>query len=200
MPKNSTTLKALTVVLALGLFTVPATAQAGHKSDNYSKNGNYEWKSGNKHEGKWEKRSKRKSHDRRAERQARRDYDDGGRRGDHRAGKYAKGHDGHGHKHGRQRRQVEHFVGKHGHGHNHRYGHGRHDYRGNGFRAHHGGYFGRLQVSSHGHRGACHTVSKIGYRHGQKALIGGTACYDRYGNFYVLEGSRYIIRYLVGRY
>ena len=49
------------------------------------------------------------------------------------------------------------------------------------------------------HRGygrACHTVSKIGYDdYGKKAKIGGTMCYDSYGNSYVVKGSRYVIHY-----
>ena len=49
------------------------------------------------------------------------------------------------------------------------------------------------------HRGygrACHTVSKIGYdNYGRKAKIGGTMCYNSYGNSYVVKGSRYVIHY-----
>ncbi len=49
------------------------------------------------------------------------------------------------------------------------------------------------------HRGygrACHTVSKIGYGdYGRKAKIGGTMCYDSYGNSYIVKGSRYVIHY-----
>ncbi len=42
----------------------------------------------------------------------------------------------------------------------------------------------------------CQDVSKVGWWNGQKALIGGTGCYDQYGNLYVVEGSRYLIRYV----
>ena len=48
------------------------------------------------------------------------------------------------------------------------------------------------------HRGygrACHTVSKIGYDNGRKAKIGGTMCYNAYGNSYVVKGSRHVIHY-----
>ncbi len=43
---------------------------------------------------------------------------------------------------------------------------------------------------------ACHTVSKIGYDgYGRKAKIGGTMCYNSYGNSYIVKGSRYVIHY-----
>lgn len=42
----------------------------------------------------------------------------------------------------------------------------------------------------------CQDVNKVGWWNGQKALIGGTGCYDQYGNLYVVEGSRYLIRYV----
>ena len=92
---------------------------------------------------------------------------------------------------------------KHAHGHGH--GHGNHHhgkrYRPrdawvNGFRVEYGGFFGQLQEGLRAAYGGCHKVSKIGYRNRQKALIGGTACYDRYGNLYIVDGSRYVIRYL----
>lgn len=59
-------------------------------------------------------------------------------------------------------------------------------------RPHHGHF------SRHGYaaRGGCHEVTKVGHRHGQKALIGGVMCYDGYGRGYVVKGSRYVIRYL----
>ena len=44
------------------------------------------------------------------------------------------------------------------------------------------------------HRG-CHQTSKIGYRHGRKAKIGGTMCYNRYGKGYIVSGSHHVIRY-----
>ncbi len=67
-------------------------------------------------------------------------------------------------------------------GHNHRYSNRRH--RRHHYSRNHGSY-------------DCHPVSKHGYdRHGYPARIGGTMCYDHYGNPYVVSGSRYII----GRY
>ena len=41
----------------------------------------------------------------------------------------------------------------------------------------------------------CHAVSKWAYGdYGQKLKIGGTMCYDAYGQSYVVPGSRYLIR------
>ena len=90
------------------------------------------------------------------------------------------------------------------------YGHGgyygsRRDYYGRGHRGHRGyhgrghrGYYEGSRRGGYGRyeqRSDCHAVSKVGYWHGHKALIGGTMCYDRYGNSYVVDGSRYLIRY-----
>ncbi|MFQ5533200.1 MAG: hypothetical protein ACE5EM_00050 [Sphingomonadales bacterium] len=51
--------------------------------------------------------------------------------------------------------------------------------------------------SGHHPAPACHPVSKPGYdHHGRRIRIGGTMCYDRHGEPYVVQGSRYII----GRY
>lgn len=41
----------------------------------------------------------------------------------------------------------------------------------------------------------CHKVYKHGYYHGRKARIGGTQCYDSYGNPYIVRGSRYVVEY-----
>ncbi|MGA0395172.1 MAG: hypothetical protein ACO3MW_14055 [Rhodospirillales bacterium] len=46
------------------------------------------------------------------------------------------------------------------------------------------------------HDGSCYPVKKKGYWRGHRAKIGGTACVDRYGNTYIVKGSRYLIRYL----
>ena len=58
-------------------------------------------------------------------------------------------------------------------------------------------YLPRYKPSTHrGYGRACHTVSKIGYDdYGRKAKMGGTMCYDSYGNSYVVKGSRYVIHY-----
>ena len=47
-----------------------------------------------------------------------------------------------------------------------------------------------------GYQSSCHQVKKRGYWRGHRAKIGGTACVDDYGNRYVLNGSRYLNRYL----
>ena len=47
-----------------------------------------------------------------------------------------------------------------------------------------------------GYQNGCTPVSKIGRWHGHRAQIGGTACVNAYGNYYVINGSRYLIRYL----
>ena len=40
----------------------------------------------------------------------------------------------------------------------------------------------------------CHTVTKWAYdNYGRKLKIGGTMCYDHYGQAYVAPGSRYVI-------
>lgn len=41
----------------------------------------------------------------------------------------------------------------------------------------------------------CQATSKTGYWQGRQAKIGGTMCYDAYGNSYVVQGSRYLIHY-----
>ena len=89
-------------------------------------------------------------------------------------------------------------IGGHGHygGHHYKrrhYGHRRHGHH----RRHHykRGYAARHSYGSHsGHGRHCKPVHKFvpdGYGGGTK--IGGTMCYDHYGNGYVVPGSRYII-------
>ena len=41
----------------------------------------------------------------------------------------------------------------------------------------------------------CHSTYKHGYAHGRQAKIGGTMCYDNYGNAYIVAGRRYVIGY-----
>lgn len=107
--------------------------------------------------------------------------------------------------------------GRHGrsfrHGRRHRFGHG--------FRLGHGGTkfflslaipFAHFAFGHHGHRhyygghGAyggsyrylrhCRKVVKTGYdRFGRRAKIGGTMCFDRFGNSYILSHSRHVIHY-----
>lgn len=38
----------------------------------------------------------------------------------------------------------------------------------------------------------CHPVSKVAYRHGRGVRVGGTMCYDAYGNAYIVKGSRWL--------
>jgi len=83
--------------------------------------------------------------------------------------------------------------------------HARHDRRHHG--RHHGGHHRSRHHSRHsGHHGrgrhsgyysdgGCHKVSKHGYYHGREARIGGTQCYDSYGNPYIVRGTRYVIEY-----
>jgi hypothetical protein len=43
---------------------------------------------------------------------------------------------------------------------------------------------------------ACHPVVGHGRDHfGRQAKFGGTMCYDRFGNGYVVAGSRHVIHY-----
>lgn len=88
-------------------------------------------------------------------------------------------------------------------GHNyHRQGHRHHRYH----RHHRDRYYPPRRHYSHTptyrphrsyHRGnGCHPVTKTAYHHGRLAKIGGTMCYDAYGNPYVVSGSRYVMHYL----
>ncbi len=70
-----------------------------------------------------------------------------------------------------------------------------------------GRYHRNNNRSRRGHRGQryntgynnsgynCRKVEKDGYWQGKSALIGGTMCYDSYGQSYVVSGSRYLVRY-----
>ncbi len=97
---------------------------------------------------------------------------------------------GHGRRHGHTKFFLglaipfAHFVlGAHGH---HRY------YRGLGFHyGRHGSRFGHYR-----YLGWCREVTKFGHdRFGRRAKIGGTLCFDRYGNSYILSHSRHVIHY-----
>lgn len=193
MPRISTFLTAITLSLALGLLAVPGNAQAGHKSDGHGKGGGYERHASGHHKVK-------------------RDHDWDDRRGSHGYRKFDRDDDDRGYKHGHKKRHKKHHKQahkkhhkkhqkhahkkhhKHGHGHGHAKHHRAKRHGHNDLRVQ--GFLGQLQAGLYGNAGGCHKVSKIGYRNRQKALIGGTACYDRYGNLYIVEGSRYVIRYL----
>ena len=70
-----------------------------------------------------------------------------------------------------------HFAFGH-HGHRHYYGG-------------HGAYGGSYRYLRH-----CRKVVKTGYdRFGRRAKIGGTMCFDRFGNSYILSHSRHVIHY-----
>ena len=91
-------------------------------------------------------------------------------------------------------------AGDHGHGHHYGYavagavygGHARHNSRHHSYSArnHHDSYSSHSSYSRD-----CHKVSKHSYYHGREARIGGTQCYDRYGDPYIVSGSRYVIDY-----
>lgn len=100
-------------------------------------------------------------------------------------------------------------YGHHGnhHGSSYSYGHGYRP-RSYGHKSHYG--YGGRQGSSFGvygsgyvnqghsgyYSGGCRSVYKVDYWNGHKARIGGTQCYDHYGNPYVVPGSRYVVEYL----
>ena len=85
-------------------------------------------------------------------------------------------------------------------------GYGEHGYYGHGQHySHDYGYAHRYAQNSHyygagtaSHQygynaGNCHPTSKIGYFDGYQGKIGGTMCYDEYGDPYIVRGSRYLI-------
>ncbi len=67
------------------------------------------------------------------------------------------------------------------------FGHHRHHHYYGG----HGAYGGGYRYLQH-----CRKVVKTGYdRFGRRAKIGGTMCFDRFGNPYILSHSRHVIHY-----
>jgi hypothetical protein len=114
-----------------------------------------------------------------------------------------KKHDGHGGKHaygGKRAYGGKHAYGgqKKGHGKHarrgHHKGHGKHARRGHQRR--HGHFARRGHGGRHGPYFAgrgCHQVSKIRHDgYGGRKRIVGTMCYDRYGNSYIVPGSRHV--------
>lgn len=106
------------------------------------------------------------------------------------------GHHGHGH-HG-------HHSGHYGYGHRYNYGYGHRPYYGGSHYIRHPGYSG---YATHGNYAGypannyvsqpngCRQVYKNTYdEYGNPQQIGGTMCYDNYGQGYVVEGSRYRMR------
>ena len=107
----------------------------------------------------------------------------------------------HGHKHGHYKKKHKKKRYKHSHGHykhHHKRDYG--NYRDSDhypWRYDKRGYKRHVKVHRyHGGGYDCHPVKKKGYFHGRPAKIGGTMCYDRYGNGYIAKGSRYVIKYL----
>ena len=47
----------------------------------------------------------------------------------------------------------------------------------------------------YGYRSPCRQVEKLYYLDVRKALMGGIACPDAYGNYYVVPESRYLIKF-----
>lgn len=107
----------------------------------------------------------------------------------------------HAYKHGHKNRYDKGY--KHGRKHHrpsHGYKHGKLIYNfvfgfpGYGSWAPHG-YRQHKRVRHYRHN-SCHPVSRLGYdRYGRKVKFGGTMCYDRYGDSYIVKGSRHIIHY-----
>lgn len=131
-------------------------------------------------------------------------YFSGGHRGKHH--RYGYGY-GYGHR-GYYGGHYGSYYGRHHRGHHrgHRYGHHRgyrdHYYRHRQHRHYGGPVFGNPHRYRHhryhgysNHARNCHPVSKNGFWHGRHAKIGGTMCYDRYGNGYVISNSRHLIHY-----
>jgi len=81
---------------------------------------------------------------------------------------------------------------------NHDYNYSQISYSRRNHRRHKRHNWKRRHASNYGHsyQSACYPVKKVGYWHGRKAKIGGTACVDAYGDRYVVKGSRYLIKYL----
>ena len=56
------------------------------------------------------------------------------------------------------------------------------------------GHYAGHQQYRHGASQGCHPVHKwVTDHHGKQTQIGGTKCYDAYGNGHVVPGSRYVI-------
>lgn len=92
-------------------------------------------------------------------------------------------------------------YGKH---HKYRHKHRRHYWKHKHYKhGHYGGYAKKPYYKdySYGHAYGygggydCHKTSKIGHWHGRKAIIGGTLCYNQYGEAYIVPNSHYLIEY-----
>lgn len=154
----------------------------------------------------------RDRHSRKAQKRQRAEYRDrhDDRRGNKQKRKYKKRrhaqerhydkHARHYHKHKRHHRKHKRHHRRHGgHHHKHHGGHHRSGIDLGGLTLFFGQNLYREDSYGQGYNNVsrvCQDVSKVGWWNGQKALIGGTGCYDQYGNLYVVEGSRYLIRYV----
>jgi len=117
---------------------------------------------------------------------------------------FGHGHHGGGHHGGHIAHGIlKHFAfhGHHRSGH-HRSGHHRsRHHRFGGHPRHHGHDAHSARHGRHGaaHAGAghgeCHRVYKRSHHDGRPARIGGTQCYDRHGQPYIVSGSRFVDRY-----
>ena len=87
------------------------------------------------------------------------------------------------------------FGGGQGQYNNRSFDRGRHSGRGKWNRGHDQGYKQSKHRRQQQVAQACQRVTKIGYWHGRRAIVGGRGCQDRYGNFYMVPQSRYLIRY-----
>ena len=110
-------------------------------------------------------------------------------------------HHKHGHKHHHKRKHKhkhkhKHWKKRHGK-HRHHWPHRHHKHQNGGFFLSFGANGPALHIgpAPGQHARRCHGITTDGYFHGRYAKIGGTMCYDRYGNGYIVDGSRYLIHY-----
>lgn len=84
----------------------------------------------------------------------------------------------------------DHAWHKRGYFNGHKVGHHRHavKWRNNHYRHH------IRHAHRHGASG-CFSVSRLGFSHGRRALLGGVMCTDRHGYTFVLPQSRHVIHY-----
>lgn len=111
----------------------------------------------------------------------------GGHQNHHGHKRHYQKHNSHRHRHSKHKRHNSHVS--HGH---HFSRHKHRSYKHNSYRRH---YYntGRNRHYSN-YRQPCHQVSKLKYdEYGVAHKIGGTLCYDRRGEGYIVSGSRYHI-------
>ncbi len=69
----------------------------------------------------------------------------------------------------------------------------RHHRRGNQYYYAGGHHSGHYYQARNGRN--CHPIHRRGQWRGDRAVVGGTMCYNRQGHSYVIKGSRYLINY-----